>query len=247
MRSPWLLGCVLAALVACRPEPPPRVASEGAGVAMTDRLAAVREALTQRWPKNRSVHFVFHGHSVPAGYFATPVVNTYSAYPHLVGLAVKERYPFAVVNVIVTAIGGEASPKGAARFASDVLVHRPDVVAIDYALNDRKVPEAQVEAAWRSMIAQARDAGAVVVLVTPTGDNTASIGDPTDLLEQRAALIRRLATEEGVLLADVWAAWRAELDRGTPIDDLLSQPNHPNERGHQLTSAVIATVLLDAP
>jgi len=28
------------------------------------------------WPKNRTINIVFHGHSVPAGYFKTPQVNT---------------------------------------------------------------------------------------------------------------------------------------------------------------------------
>jgi len=39
--------------------------------------------------------------------------------------------------VICTAIGGENSSAGARRFESDVLVHKPDVLFIDYALNDR--------------------------------------------------------------------------------------------------------------
>jgi hypothetical protein len=53
------------------------------------------------------------------------------------GLA--ERFPHAVINVIVTAIGGENSESGAERFDRDVLSHRPDLVTIDYALNDRAI------------------------------------------------------------------------------------------------------------
>ena len=45
--------------------------------------------------------------------------------------------PYSVVNCITTAIGGENSEQGCARFNGEVLVHRPDVVLIDYALNDR--------------------------------------------------------------------------------------------------------------
>ena len=73
--------------------------------------------------------------------------------------------------MIITAIGGEASPAGAERFSRDVLT-------------------------------------------------------------QRAALIRKLAASEKVILADVSAAWLAELAKGTPQAELLSQVNHPNLRGH---------------
>jgi len=68
----------------------------------------------------------------------TPVVDTFNAYPHLLHLGLKERFPFAVINVAVTAIGGENSESGAARFERDVLNRKPDVITIDYALNDRR-------------------------------------------------------------------------------------------------------------
>ena len=104
-----------------------------------DYLAPLLDEMAIKWPNNRIVNIVCHGHSVPAGYFATPYVNTFSAYPHLLHRMVKERFPFSVSNVIVTAIGGETSVKGAERFRKDVLIHKPDLLTIDYGLNDRVV------------------------------------------------------------------------------------------------------------
>lgn len=72
-------------------------------------LSDVCKALRTHWPANRTVNIVFHGHSVPAGYFATPMVDSMNAYPHLLHAGLKQRFPFAVLNVIVTAIGGEHS------------------------------------------------------------------------------------------------------------------------------------------
>ena len=37
-------------------------------------LLPLREELQKTWPDNRAIHIVCHGHSVPAGYFASPVV-----------------------------------------------------------------------------------------------------------------------------------------------------------------------------
>ena len=209
-------------------------------------LAPVHEELSKKWPGNRTVNIVFHGHSVPSGYHKTPDVRPFESYPHLVHVGLKEKFPHAVLNVIVTAIGGEASPAGAERFSRDVLPHRPDLVLIDYALNDRRIAEDQVEASWLAMIRAAKEAGVPVVLITPTGDAKADMANPEDPLSQRAALIRKIAAAEKVILADVSAAWLAELAKGTPQAELLSQVNHPNLRGHHLAADVIIKALGEA-
>src|SRR6266704_3351789 len=90
--------------------------------------------------------------------------------PHLLHRGIKERFPYAVVNVIVTAIGGEDSEAGAKRFERDVLTHQPDVVTIDYALNDRRIGLERARTAWASMIEQAKAKGVKVILLTPTAD-----------------------------------------------------------------------------
>lgn len=209
-------------------------------------LAPLHAELGKKWPQNRTVNIVFHGHSVPSGYHKTPDVRPFESYPHLVHVGLKGKFPHAVLNVIVTAIGGEASPAGAERFSRDVLPHRPDLVLIDYALNDRRITEDQVEVAWLSMIRAAKEAGVPVVLITPTGDAKADMANPADPLTQRAALIRKIAAAEKVILADVSAAWLAELAKGIPQADLLSQVNHPNLRGHQLAADVIIKALAEA-
>ncbi len=215
----------------------------GMGWSLADELGPLRVAMDQTWPQNRAIQLVFHGHSVPAGYHKTPEVRTFESYPHLLHVKLKQRHPHAVINVLVTAIGGEDSIAGAARFERDVLPHKPDLVFLDYALNDRRQPIDKVEAAWRSMIGIAKRHGIPVVLVTPTGASDADLANPADPLCQRAGLIRRLAKEEGLLLADVSAAWLAALEKGTPQESLLSQSNHPNKAGHELAAAVLFETL----
>jgi acyl-CoA thioesterase I len=46
-------------------------------------LKNVVSLLKAQWPANRTVNIVCHGHSVPAGDFAMPVVQTSDSYPHL--------------------------------------------------------------------------------------------------------------------------------------------------------------------
>jgi hypothetical protein len=125
-------------------------------------------------------------------------------------------------------------------FERDVLTHRPDVVCLDYSLNDRRLGLDLARQSWVTMIEQARAAGAKVILLTPTPDTRARLDDPADVLVQHAAQVRQLAAEYGTGLVDSLARFQAELARGTPLDDLLSQLNHPNARGHALVAAALA-------
>lgn len=199
-------------------------------------LADVVSQLQRQWPTNRTITIVCHGHSVPAGYFKTPVVNTFNAYPHLLHAGLKERFPYAVINVIVTAIGGEDSESGAKRFERDVLPLKPDVLTIDYSLNDRRLGLARAETAWRSMITNALAHQIKVLLLTPTPD-LAAAANPKDELELHAEQVRRLAAENSVGLVDSFAAFQAAVKSGKRLEEFMAQSNHPNRRGHEIVAA----------
>lgn len=203
----------------------------------TTYLADVVREMEKTWPGTRMVQVVCHGHSVPAGYFVTPAVDTMNAYPHLLHAGLAARFPKAVINVTVTAIGGENSIAGEKRFAHDVLVRRPDVVTIDYGLNDRGLDPSAVRAAWQSMIAQAKAANVKVILLTPTGDTSAKMEDPEDPIVKQAVAIRLLAKENGVGLVDSLALFNHAVAGGAKLESLMSQVNHPNRAGHDLVAA----------
>jgi acyl-CoA thioesterase-1 len=205
-------------------------------------LADIGEVLRTHWPQNRTVNIVCHGHSVPAGYFATPMIDTFNAYPHLMHVGLKHRYPFAVINVIVTSIGGEGSASGAERFEETVLCHRPDIITIDYGLNDRGMGLEKAHEAWSDMITKGLATDAKLLLLTPTADTTQAPdydGDDKDLLGQHAAQIRQLAADHEVGLADSLAAFQSHAKTGD-LADILAWSNHPNRAGHEL----VATELL---
>ncbi len=204
-------------------------------------LSEIAGVLRTHWPKNRTVNIVCHGHSVPAGYFATPMVDTMNAYPHLFHVGLKHRFPFAVINVVVTAIGGENSEAGAARFNRDVLCMRPDVVTIDYGLNDRGIGLEKARASWSSMIQAGLAAGSKVLLLTPTPDKTQAQtyrGDDKDLLGKHADQIRQLAADYGTGLVDSLKAFQ-DYSLAGDLSDLLSWGNHPNRAGHELVGKAL--------
>lgn len=197
-------------------------------------LADIKTELTIEWPKNRSISLVFHGHSVPAGYFKTPIVNTLDAYPNQMLKLLKDRYHFAVINVIVTAIGGEDSEQGAARFQSDVLSHKPDVLFIDYGLNDRGIGLEKAKICWQKMIEMAQSAGIKVILLTPSPDLKVDMSNPENQLNLHANQIRQLAKQYNTGLVDSYAVFDNKRRQGQNLDQYMSQRNHPNEAGHTL-------------
>lgn len=199
-------------------------------------LNDIKSELKKEWPANRTVNLVFHGHSVPAGFFKTPVVNTLDSYPYLVLAELKSLYPFAVINIINTAIGGENSESGEKRFKEDVLVHKPDVLFIDYALNDRGIGLERAKVAWESMISLALKRNIKVILLTPSPDQNVNLLAPGNELDLHAAQIRQLADKYHVGLADSYAAFRKVAESKKPLADFMSQVNHPNKQGHQLIS-----------
>ncbi len=205
-------------------------------------LRPVVDGLKTHWPENRVVNIVCHGHSVPAGYFATPRVDSLNAYPHLLRVALAERFPYAVLNVIVSAIGGESSDAGAERFTRHVLTHRPDVVTIDYGLNDRRLGLTAARQAWESMIVAAREVDARVLLLTPTPDLTQRTGaqdEERQPLLDHALQIRQLAVEHEVGLVDSQAATAAYCQQDGELSDLLSWSNHPNRAGHVIVARAL--------
>ena len=197
-------------------------------------LSVLKTELQMEWPKNRTINLVFHGHSVPSGYFKTPEVNTLGAYPQLVLQKIKGIYPYAVVNVIITSIGGENSETGAKRFDTDVLIHNPDVVFIDYALNDRSIGLERAYKAWNEMIKKTTAKSIKVILLTPSPDAKVDNANLENELAKHAEQIRKLAKENNIGVVDSYKAFDFLYSDKEALEKYMAQFNHPNELGHEL-------------
>ncbi|WP_282036824.1 SGNH/GDSL hydrolase family protein [Saccharicrinis aurantiacus] len=227
-----IIGCIVICLLSFN--------AIGQGVASSsDYLDNVKVELNKKWPKNRTVNVVFHGHSVPSGYYNTPNVHTLQAYPHLVLKGIKEQYPHAVVNVITTSIGGENSTQGVKRFKAEVLPHNADVLFIDYALNDRNVTLEEARKAWSKMIVMAKKKNVKVILCTPSPDKRVDLKVDTTILDQHSDQIRALAAEYEVGLVDSYRGFKDAIAAGAKVEDFMATVNHPNDAGHILIAKKI--------
>ncbi|WP_207303283.1 SGNH/GDSL hydrolase family protein [Hyunsoonleella flava] len=191
-----------------------------------------------KWPNNRTINLVFHGHSVPTGYTTRGVLDRLNAYPYRTLKKVNDFYPYSVVNTITTSIGGEQAEQGAIRFKDEVLNHKPDVLFIDYGLNDRSIGLERAKVAWEQMIQEALEYGTKVILLTPTPDLKEDITSDETPLAQHSAQIRALAKKYNVGLVDSYAMFKA-LAEIQPLKGYMSQNNHINQKGHQFVADAI--------
>jgi arylsulfatase A-like enzyme/lysophospholipase L1-like esterase len=202
----------------------------------TGYLANVIAELKKKWPKNRLVNLVFHGHSVVAGYSTASNIMTFHSYPMLVLKGVTEKYSTVPVNCIRTAIGGENAAQGEKRFDSTVLNHQPDVLFIDYGLNDRYIGIEKSHKAWESMIQKALAKNIKTILLTPTPDLTEDITSDTALLAKHTAMIIDLGKKYNLPVIDSYQLFKKMALAGNDLKPFMAQNNHINEKGHQLVA-----------
>ncbi|MGB6152038.1 MAG: SGNH/GDSL hydrolase family protein [Pricia sp.] len=201
-------------------------------------LDTLKTELRKQWPDNRMINLVFHGHSVPTGYLTKGVTDRLHAYPFLTLKKVNDHYPYSVVNAITTSIGGEQAEQGAERFKDEVLNHRPDLLFIDYALNDRSIGLKRAKVAWEKMIVEALEYGTKLILMTPTPDLREDISSKDTELAKHSEQIRHLAQKYGVGLVDSYALFR-KLSETEPLKGFMAQNNHVSQKGHQLVADAI--------
>ena len=152
-------------------------------------------------------------------------------------LRLAERFPHSVINVTVTATGGENSLSGAKRVKRDVLTHRPYLVTIDYGRNDMFLTEEQMRGAWTDMTTDALDAGCKVLLLTPAPDSGAVYYEENErkLTDAKMAdIIREAAERFQVGLADVHGTFERLFAQGHKRSEYAASINHPNRRGHEI-------------
>jgi len=163
------------------------------------------------------------------------------------------------LQVLARGISGETTRQGLERFPRDLQAHLPDVVTLQFGLNDcncwqtdRGLPRVS-EPAYRAnlveMITRARHFGAGEVILSNNHTTLRHQTLPDGLtLEQRRQRYNRIlgevAAETGATFCDIDAAF-AGLDRGALSRLLLPSPDllHLSEEGHSVYASVIGPIV----
>ena len=172
------------------------------------------------------------------------------------------------VKFINAGIAGNTSDDGCKRFKGDVLDRRPELVIIQFGINDaavdvwKKPPASEPRVSLKDytanlhyFVSELQRSGARVILMTPNPtrwtEKLRSLYskppyEPANpdgfniLLKDYAQAVREVAKQSGAGLADVYATFESYgAQKNRTVDDLLLDGMHPNQEGHRLTADVL--------
>lgn len=163
-----------------------------------------------------------------------------------------DRFEQTSVSAINSGIAGDTLYGMQRRLYRDVIRYQPDLVLLNGVLNwneacgnteDYRKVLIQIIRAIRS------ETKADLVLMTPNMDYPSPLapGNPLSSLKERVEVIRTLAEQEQICLADTYKVWEAYEAAGYPVQKLLANGlNHPSVTGHTLYALVLMQ-LMDEP
>lgn len=207
---------------------------------MTTRPALPNFA--RRLQTGRPAKLVGFGDSITGIYYHT---GGRRAWPEILGGLLRAACPPADLTVINAGVSGNTAAQALARIERDVIVHQPDLVAVQLGMNDVvRTPAETFAENLRAIVARLHAHGAEVLLMTPNAIDPADQHWPAAKVETYADIVRALAAELHVPLADTHDAFARQRQLGGPDwYRLLSDFIHPNFRGHTLIARTAAAVI----
>jgi acyl-CoA thioesterase-1 len=175
------------------------------------------------------VTIVAFGDSITAGYAVR------RGFPSFWEEMLEKRYPEAKIELINSGTSGDTTMDGLARLDWSVLSYEPDLVTINFGINDCVfgLGLEKFEMNFVEMVRRIRAGpGSEILLLSSQPLET----PPYDrLVLDYYQAIERVAGEMEVGFVDVYGAWMKSVGQGTPLASLiLSGLDHPNEAGYRI-------------
>lgn len=156
-----------------------------------------------------------------------------AARPYPTQLQAMIRGLDARYRVVNRGVGGEDTREGLRRFGTVIAKDRAGYVLVMEGTNDATLHEspAVIVGNLRTMIEQARASSTIPVLAT-IPPNFRSSPEPRRVIEETNPLIRALARELGVVLAEIHDGMN------DPALFFSRDPLHPNQRGYDVMAGI---------
>ncbi len=188
--------------------------------------------LMKRAANGESLVIGFLGGSITQGSLSS---TPKTCYAYLVYEWWKKSFPNAAFSFVNGGIGGTTSHYGGARAWKDVLCYRPDIVTVDFSVNDdaNEFFEETYEGTLRRLLA-APSSPAVVVLNNvfyDTGKNAQNYHN-------------RIADHYGIPHVSIKDTVYPDVESGKIVRADITPDNlHPNDKGHRLVADEICKLL----
>lgn len=188
--------------------------------------------LMKRAVNGESLVIGFLGGSITQGSLSS---TPKTCYAYLVYEWWKKSFPNAAFSFVNGGIGGTTSHYGGARAWKDVLCYRPDIVTVDFSVNDdaNEFFEETYEGTLRRLLA-APSAPAVVVLNNVFYDTGKNAQDYHN----------RIADHYGIPHVSIKDTIFPDVESGKIVRADITPDNlHPNDKGHRLVADEICKLL----
>jgi len=208
---------------------------------------AIRAEETQALKKDDRI--VFLGDSITAAGVKP------QGYVTLIKDSIAAAHPDLGVEVFGAGISGNKVPNLQKRLEKDVLAKKPTIVFIYIGINDvwhwKKNKEGEMaggttkelfESGLKDIISKVNEAGARVILCTPTviGEKPDGSNERDAMLDEYAAISRKVATDTGSQMVDLRKAFidhlKANNAEGKPKGVLTGDGVHLNPAGNKLVA-----------
>ncbi|MHC1688386.1 MAG: SGNH/GDSL hydrolase family protein [Methanothrix sp.] len=177
----------------------------------------------------RSVTIVTYGDSITAGFAVR------RGFPSFWREMLQNKYPKAKIELVNSGISGDTTLDGLARLDWSVLSYEPDLVTINFGINDcvLGLDLAEFEENFVEMVRRIRSGPASEVLLLSSQPLETPPYDKW--VQDYYQAVERVALEMDVGFVDVFGAWMERVNLGTPLGSLiLSGLDHPNEAGYRI-------------
>ena len=172
---------------------------------------------------------VCFGDSITAGYAVR------RGFPSFLLESLRQRFPDSKIEMINSGICGDTSQDGLGRLDWAVLSYEPDLVTINFGINDC-VLVLSLEEFEMNLVEMVRR-----IRAGPDSEILLLSSQPLESppYDQRVLdyyqTVERVAKEMNVGFVDVYGAWMKRVQAGMPLDSLiLPGLGHPNEAGYRI-------------
>lgn len=188
--------------------------------------------LMKRAANGESLVIGFLGGSITQGSLSSTPKNCYA---YLVYEWWKKSFPNAAFSFVNGGIGGTTSHYGGARAWKDVLCYRPDIVTVDFSVNDdaNEFFEETYEGMLRRLLTAPSDPAVVVLnnVFYDTGKNAQDYHN-------------RIADHYGIPHVSIKDTVYPDVESGKIVRADITPDNlHPNDKGHRLVADEICKLL----
>jgi len=200
------------------------------------------QRLVQKGRNGQPVTMVAIGGSITIGAKASDWAHIYQ---YVLGTWWQIAFPSSAATVINAGVGASQSDYGALRASRDVLAYNPDLVIVEFAVNDRGGGAEKYGDTYEGLVRQLLDAPShPAVILLFMSSYFAPVDDWKNTAQQWQSAI---GTNYDAPMVSYHDAIVPELLNGAiPLDQITPDGTHPNDLGHAYAALFLKTALQNA-